>query len=192
MSDIDRFGALVIGPGLGRAPATVDAAARTIAVATVPTVVDGDALYAIAADESGALAALRERPAATVLTPHDGEFERLAGKPPGANRVGDVRRLADDTGAVVLLKGAVTLVAAPGGPTYFMVDGDARLATAGTGDVLSGIIGALLAMGASALEAAAGGAWIHARAGANMAQLGLVAGDVIAAIPLVLENLSTT
>ena len=83
-------------------------------------------------------------------------------------------------------------VPAPGGPTYFMVDGDARLATAGTGDVLAGTIGALLAMGAPALEAAAAGAWIHARAGDTMDPRGLVAGDVIAAIPLVLNSLSAS
>jgi NAD(P)H-hydrate epimerase len=190
VSDLDRFGALVIGPGLGRQPATVDAATRTIAVAAVPTVVDGDGLYAIASDESGALSALSERPAATVLTPHDGEFERLTGSPPSVNRIADVRTLADRTGAVVLLKGAATIVAAPGGPTYLMVDGDARLASAGTGDVLAGIIGALLAMGVPAPEAAAGGAWIHAHAGARMAARGLVAGDVIAAIPDVLDSLT--
>ena len=187
LSDLARFRALVIGPGLGRQPATVEATTRTIALAPISTVADGDALYAIA--ESGALAALRDRRAATVLTPHDGEFARLTGAAPDADRVGAVRRLADSTRAVVLLKGPTTLVAAPDGPTYFMVDGDARLATAGTGDVLAGIIGALLAMGAPALEAAAGGAWIHARAGAKMAPQGLVAGDVIAAIPLVLNNL---
>ena len=192
LSDIERFGALVIGPGLGREPATIDAAVRTVAVAPVPTVVDGDALYALAADESGALAALRERPAPTVLTPHDGEFARLTGAPPSTDRVGDVRRLADESGAVVLLKGPTTLVAAPGGPTYFMVDGDPRLATAGTGDVLAGAIGALLAMGVPATEAAAAGSWIHARAGAKMAPLGLVAGDVIAAIPFVLNSLSAS
>jgi NAD(P)H-hydrate epimerase len=89
----------------------------------------------------------------------------------------------------VLLKGPTTIVAEPGGRAYFVADGDARLATAGTGDVLAGIIGALLAMGVPPLKAAAGGAWIHARAGAKMAPLGLVAGDLIAAIPPVLNSL---
>lgn len=190
LSDLGRFGALVIGPGLGRGPATIDAARRTIELAEVPTVVDGDALYAIADGAAGAIASLRERAAPTVLTPHDGEFARLTGAPPSDDRVGDVRRLADGTGAVVVLKGPTTLIAAPGGPAYFMVDGDARLATAGTGDVLAGIIGALLAMGAPAREAAAAGAWIHARAGATLAPRGLVAGDVVAAIPSVLDGLS--
>jgi NAD(P)H-hydrate epimerase len=79
------------------------------------------------------------------------------------------------------------VVAAPGGRTYFVVDGDERLATAGTGDVLAGIIGALLAMGMEPERAPAAGAWIHARAGAKMAPRGLVAGDLIAAIPAVLN-----
>jgi ADP-dependent NAD(P)H-hydrate dehydratase / NAD(P)H-hydrate epimerase len=192
LSDIDRFGSLVIGPGLGRQPATIDAAVRTIALAELPTVVDGDGLYALASDDSGGPAALRERTAATVLTPHEGEFAQLTGASPSADRVADVRRLADSTGSVVLLKGPTTIVAEAGGRTYFVVNGDARLATAGTGDVLAGIIGALLAMGVPALEAAAGGAWIHARASAKMAPLGLVAGDLIAAIPLVLNLLAAS
>jgi NAD(P)H-hydrate epimerase len=180
----------VIGPGLGRQAATVDAAVRTIALADLPTVVDGDGLYAIAGDDTGGAAVLRERAAATVLTPHEGEFAQLSGATPSADRVADVRKLAETTGSVVLLKGATTIVAEPGGIAYFVVDGDARLATAGTGDVLAGIIGALLAMGASPLEAAASGAWIHARASAKMAPLGLVAGDLIAAIPPVLNSLA--
>ena len=190
LSDIDRFGALVIGPGLGREAATIDAVVRTVALAGLPTVVDGDGLFAIGSDDTGGLAALGDRPAATVLTPHEGEFARLTGMPPRADRVADVRRLADTTGCVVLLKGPSTIVAEPGRRTYFIVDGDARLATAGTGDVLAGIIGALLAMGAPPIEAAAGGAWLHACAGAKLAPLGLVAGDLISAIPHVLNSLA--
>ena len=127
LSDIDRFGSLVIGPGIGRHATTVDAVVRTIAVADLPTVVDGDALYAIADGDTGGLAVLRGRDAPTVLTPHDGEFARLTGAPPSADRVADVRRLAEDTRSVVLLKGPATIVAEPGGRAYFVVDGDARL-----------------------------------------------------------------
>jgi NAD(P)H-hydrate epimerase len=189
LSDIDRFGSLVIGPGLGRQAATLDAAVRTITLGNVPTVIDGDGLYAIA-DDTGGAAVLRERRAPTVLTPHEGEFAHLTGASPGTDRLTDVRRLAAGAESVVLLKGPTTIVAEPDGRTYFVVDGDARLASAGTGDVLAGIIGALLAMGVPALEAAAGGAWVHARAGAKMAPLGLVAGDLIAAIPPVLNDLA--
>ena len=85
LSDIDRFGALVIGPGLGRQAAMVDAVVRSVAVADRATVVDGDALYAIGND-SGGLAVLRDRTAPTVLTPHDGEFAQLTGAPPGPDR----------------------------------------------------------------------------------------------------------
>ena len=191
LSDIERFGSLVVGPGLGRHAATVDAVVRTVALAQRVTVVDGDGLYAIGNDDTGGLAALRHRAAPSVLTPHDGEFAQLTGAPPGADRVGDVRRLAADTRSVVLLKGPTTIVAEPGGRVYFVVDGDSRLATAGTGDVLAGIIGALLAMGTLPLEAAAAGAWIHARAGAKIAALGLVASDLIAAIPPVLNGLAS-
>jgi NAD(P)H-hydrate epimerase len=190
LNDIDRFGSLVIGPGLGRQPATVDAAVRTIGLAERPAVVDGDGLYALASDDSGGPATLQARSAPTVLTPHDGEFELLAGAAPSADRVGDVRRLAEASGSVVLLKGSPTIVAGPDGVAYFVTNGDARLATAGTGDVLSGVIGALLAMGASPHAAAAGGAWIHASAGARAIALGLVASDLIAAIPAVLDSLA--
>ena len=89
----------------------------------------------------------------------------------------------------MLLKGPTTVVAAPDGRVRVVVDGDARLATAGTGDVLSGVIGALLARGVPPLEAAAGGAWLHARAGAAGPADGLVASDLVDALPEVLEGL---
>jgi NAD(P)H-hydrate epimerase len=189
LADLSRFGALVIGPGLGRRPATVDATLRTIAEADVPVVIDGDALFAVADADTGGVERLTGRPSVTVLTPHDGEFQRLAGGPPGPDRVAAARRLAEASRAVVLLKGPVTVVADPEGRACVVVDGDQRLATAGTGDVLAGIIGALLAMGAGAREAAAAGAWLHARAGSLLPPLGLVAGDLIDAIPRALESL---
>ena len=87
LADLSRFGAVVIGPGLGLAPATVDEARKVIAGAPCPIVVDGDGLTAIATAPGGAAAALRERHAATVLTPHDGEFARLSDGPPGGRSV---------------------------------------------------------------------------------------------------------
>jgi NAD(P)H-hydrate repair Nnr-like enzyme with NAD(P)H-hydrate dehydratase domain len=104
----------------------------------------------------------------TVLTPHAGEFARLAGSPPGDDRVAATRKLADRVGATVLLKGNVTIVAEPGGRVYLNPAGQSWAATAGSGDVLSGIIGALLAAGLPAGEAAAAAAFVHARA-ANLA-----------------------
>ncbi len=189
LDDIERFGALVIGPGLGRHPATVDATVRTVGDCTVPVVVDGDALFAFADAEAGGTARLMARSAATVLTPHEGEFTRLTGSSPGRDPIGAALELAEASGATVLLKGPTTIVASPGGRVHLVVDGDQRLATAGTGDVLAGIIGALLAMQVPAAEAAAAGAWLHARCGAALAPLGLVAGDLIAAIPHVLDSL---
>ena len=118
-----------------------------------PVVVDGDGLTALGesvADVTGG----RSGPA--VLTPHEGEFARLAGEPVGADRLAVVRSLAAATGAVVLLKGPTTVVAAPDGAVLVTTTGDARLATAGTGDVLTGVIAALLAGGLEPLRAAAG------------------------------------
>ena len=88
----------------------------------------------------------------------------------------------------MLLKGSVTVVAEPSGEVRVVATGDARLATAGTGDVLSGVIGALLAQGVPALEAAAAGAWLHGRAAAHGPVHGLVAGDVVDLLPLALAE----
>jgi NAD(P)H-hydrate epimerase len=98
--------------------------------------------------------------------------------------------LAARTGAVVLLKGPTTVVAAPDGQVRIVTAGDARLATAGTGDVLSGIVGALLARGLAPLDAAAAGAWLHARASALGPAVGLVAGDLIELLPEALAEVS--
>jgi hydroxyethylthiazole kinase-like uncharacterized protein yjeF len=154
-----RVQSWVVGPGLGTDGA--GAAALWFALgADVPVLVDADALTILAAHPD--LVAGRSAP--TVLTPHAGEFARLAGQPPGADRVTAARRLADAFGATVLLKGNVTVIAEPGGPVYLNPAGQSWAATAGSGDVLSGIIGALLAAGLPAGEAAAMGAFVHARA----------------------------
>jgi NAD(P)H-hydrate repair Nnr-like enzyme with NAD(P)H-hydrate dehydratase domain len=107
---------------------------------------------------------LADRKAPTVLTPHAGEFARLAGSPPGDDRIAATRRLADQFGATVLLKGNITVIAEPGGLAYVHPAGQSWAATAGSGDVLSGIIGALLAAGLPAGEAAACAAFVHASA----------------------------
>ena len=154
-----RVQAWAVGPGLGTDEA--GAAALAFALETdLPVIVDADALTILAAHPD--LVAGRRAP--TVLTPHAGEFERLAGAPPGSDRVAATRKLADRLGATVLLKGNVTIVAGPGGPVYLNPAGQSWAATAGSGDVLSGIIGALLAAGLPAGEAAAAAAFVHARA----------------------------
>jgi hydroxyethylthiazole kinase-like uncharacterized protein yjeF len=126
---------------------------------------------------------------AVVLTPHEGEFARLAGEAPGPDRLAAVRRLAASTGCTVLLKGSTTIVAEPGGDVLVTTTGDARLATAGTGDVLTGVIGALLAQGLSPSQAAAAGAHLHGRAGAVGSAHGLVASDLLDRLPIAFEEL---
>jgi NAD(P)H-hydrate epimerase len=182
-----RFQALVIGPGLGTGAPTDTAIRDTVARVDLPAVVDGDALTALGDD---VVAVVRGRSSATVLTPHDGELARLTGARPGPDRLAVVRRLADDTGAVVLSKGPSTVIAGPDGQVRIVTAGDARLATAGTGDVLSGIIGALLARDLPPLEAAAAGAWLHARAGALGPARGLVASDLLDHLPAALAEVA--
>lgn len=184
--ELHRFRALVVGPGLGTSMATQGGVRLLLGSAPVPAVVDGDALTAVGRDH----AVVRDRVAATVLTPHDAEYERLMGAAPGRDRLGAARALAAETGAVVLLKGATTVVADPSGVVRLATAGDARLATAGTGDVLSGVIGALLARGVAPLDAAAAGAWLHGRAAAQGPRQGLVASDLLGLLPTVLDEAS--
>jgi NAD(P)H-hydrate epimerase len=185
----DRFHAVVIGPGLGRVDDTAKNTRQVVVQTPLPVVVDGDALFALAWNAQGAAALLREREAPTVLTPHDGEFQLLTGAPPGPDRIAAARRLAVDTDSVVLLKGPATVVAEPGGEVLVVRAGDERLATAGTGDVLAGIIGALLAMKLDPFAAAAAGAWIHGRAAMLGPAAGFVAGDLPDLVPQVLGTL---
>jgi hydroxyethylthiazole kinase-like uncharacterized protein yjeF len=190
IEDLLRYHALVIGPGMGREEYTVDSVRETVLAAPIPVVIDGDGLFAMAWNESGAASVLRRREAPTVLTPHDGEFGLLTGARPGADRILAARRLAADTRSVVLLKGPTTVVAGPDGDVRLVVAQDSRLATAGTGDVLSGIVGALLATAMTPLHAATAAAWIHADAARRGPRVGLVAGDLVDALPAVLEDLS--
>jgi hydroxyethylthiazole kinase-like uncharacterized protein yjeF len=189
-ASLDRFQSLIIGPGLGRDEATVASIRKVVATSPVPTVIDGDGLFALAWSTDGAASALRDREAPTVLTPHDGEFALLAGAKVGPNRIMETRLLAFELGVVVLLKGPATVIADPDGRVLVVTAGDDRLATAGTGDVLSGIVGAALAQGVPAFEAAAAGAWIHGRAGRLGTRRGLIASDLLALIPRVLDSLA--
>jgi hydroxyethylthiazole kinase-like uncharacterized protein yjeF len=189
MEQLGRIGALVLGPGLGRGAPAVAAVHHLVGSAPVPLVVDGDGLSALGA-QAAEVVARRGTGAVPVLTPHDGEFARLAGEPPGPDRIAAARALAGAVGAIVLLKGPTTVVAHPDGRVRLNVAKDARLATAGTGDVLSGVIGALLAQGVDAFDAAAAGAWLHARAAQEGPALGLIASDVVEALPAALAAVS--
>ena len=186
---LERFGALLIGPGLGRADTNVTDLAALAGRACVPLLIDGDGLVALAAIGDGP-ALMRSRRAGTILTPHDGEYRTLMGESPGTDRMDAARRLATHWCSVVVLKGATTTVASPTGSVRIVTEGDERLATAGTGDVLSGIISALLAAGLEPFDAAAGGAWIHGHAGRMLRSAGLVASDLLGAIPAVLGELA--
>jgi NAD(P)H-hydrate epimerase len=184
--------AVVVGPGLGTGAAVAEEIRAVIAGTTVPMVIDADALRALG-DTGSARAVLDKRNAPSILTPHDGEYARIAGSPPGDDRLEAARRLAHATGAVVLLKGPLTAVASPDGsgaaPDVLLSDsGGPALATAGTGDVLSGVIGAFCARGVGALEAAALGAHVHGRAAAHGPGQGLVAGDLPGLVARVLTE----
>ena len=169
----DRLHALVIGPGLGRDDETIACVRSLLNAFDKPVIIDADGLFALG---DGSL--LKTRTAPTVLTPHDGEFKRLTGHSPREDRMQDVRELASSTGSVVLLKGSKTTVASPDGQVWFSNTGSPRLATAGTGDVLSGVVGAFLAQGMQPDQAAACGAFVHGRAAQRGYSQGLVAGDL--------------
>ncbi len=181
-SDLERAGAVAIGPGLGRA-SEAQALVRALLEATrVPAVVDADALFALEPVD-------REAP--VVLTPHAGELARLLGMESdwvSAHRLEAAVRGAERFAAVVVLKGADTIVAEPGGRTVVCDTGPPSLATAGTGDVLTGVIGAFLAKGLEATDAAIAGAVAHGLAARAVPfQAGLIASDVLETLPSVLE-----
>ena len=180
-------GALALGPGLGRRERAVSFARSLAREAQIPMVLDADGLNA----HAGHLSDLSRRTAATVLTPHAGELGRLLQLDSAAierERLRHVRDAAAQSQAVVVLKGDDTLVADPSGRVAVSPGGAHGLATAGTGDVLTGVIGAVLAQGLDAFSAAAAAVWLHVQAGREAARRvggaeGVIATDVIAALP---------
>jgi NAD(P)H-hydrate epimerase len=190
LASLDRFHSLVIGPGLGRTDDVAEQTRRALLEAPVPVVIDGDGLFAMAWNVDDAAKLLRRRSTPTVLTPHDGEYALLTGAKPTSDRFAEARRLAVASNSVVLLKGSTTVVAEPLGCVLVVTTGDARLATAGSGDVLAGIIGALLAAGVPAFHAAAAGAWLHGEAANRAPAYGLIASDIADRLPAVWGTLS--
>lgn len=184
-----RLNALVLGPALG-----VHAATRAMVAVAVQArrslVLDADALTSFEGLASELHGAFRHAP--TVLTPHGGEFSRLFKDHPDildpASKIERTRRAAAYTGAVVLLKGADTVIAAPDGRAAINGNGTPYLATAGSGDTLCGLIAGLMAQGVPAFEAACAGAWIHAEAGASFGP-GLISEDLADLVPGVLRGL---
>jgi ADP-dependent NAD(P)H-hydrate dehydratase / NAD(P)H-hydrate epimerase len=183
-SEAGRVQAWVVGPGIGTDDASAELL-RDVLAQDVPVLVDADGLTLLAQDKD----LVRRRTAPTVLTPHDREFERIAG-PVGADRVGAARRAAADLGVTMLLKGNATVVAEPGGAVWVNPTGTPWLATAGSGDVLSGLGGALLAGGLAPGEAAAVAAYLHGRAGAIAADgVTTTAAGVLEALPEAFRDL---
>jgi len=177
----ERAGALALGPGLGRTEEAKQLVRRLLEETELPAVVDADALFGFERVE---------RDAPTVLTPHSGELGRLLEVEAAwvdAHRLEAVGRAVERFRCVVLLKGSETIVAAPGGRTLISV-GTPRLATAGTGDVLTGIVGGFLAKQMEPQLATAAAARAHADAALAVPhERGLVASDVIAQLPGVLD-----
>jgi NAD(P)H-hydrate epimerase len=181
-----RGGALVVGPGMGRTDPTVALIRDLAGAAKVPLVLDADGLNA----HAGRLDGLRARTAPTVLTPHGGELGRLLeteSAEVNARRLHHARAAAEAAGAIVVLKGDDTLVVAPDGRVGVSPGGAPGLATAGTGDVLSGVLAAMLAKDVEPFTAACAGVLLHVRAGREAAARhggpgGVVATDVIAAL----------
>jgi yjeF C-terminal region, hydroxyethylthiazole kinase-related/yjeF N-terminal region len=177
-----RRNAVLIGPGAGASERTRRRVLEILALGRT-TILDADALTVFRGDP-GALFGAITGPA--VLTPHDGEFARIFD--PAGDRLIRARRAAAASGAVVLLKGSDTVIAAPDGRAAINANAPPDLATAGSGDVLAGTILGLAAQGLPAFEAACAAAFIHAR-GAAVVGRGLIAEDVIEAIPAVLTGL---
>ena len=177
---------LALGPGLGTHRETVDLVKRLLRDVSIPTVLDADALNALAG-ETDRLKALS---APAVITPHPGEFCRLTGAEVGAvlkDPIGAATNLADVVGVTVILKGAPTVVAVPGNGAFVNPSGNAGMATGGAGDVLTGLLGALIGQGLEVARAAILGVYMHGLAGdiasETLGQAGLIAGDIVAALP---------
>jgi hydroxyethylthiazole kinase-like uncharacterized protein yjeF len=190
MLNPEHFNAIAFGMGAGTHEETAQLLKVLIQNTAVPLVLDADALN-ILAEEKTWMAFL---PSRTILTPHPGELDRLCGKASNSfDRWQNARNLAVKTGCIVVLKGASTRICLPDGQTYFNSSGNAGMATAGAGDVLSGIIAALLAFGYSEWQAAVLGVFAHGMAGdfaeSQKGKTALIAGDVIEALPLVWKEM---
>lgn len=188
----ESVNAVVAGPGWGNGDEWADVLQGLISIGNKPLLLDADALNLL----KSKVDLLKERKLPAVLTPHPGEMSRLTGigiEEINNNRVEVAAKAAKEWNAVVVLKGAGTVIASPHGNITINNTGNAGMATAGSGDVLAGVIGALLAQGMDPFEAAVLGCWVHGRAGDQAAEevgeISLIASDIIKFIPQVIESL---
>ncbi len=193
LESLSSFDVLALGPGLGTAPGTVSAVRRLVSEAPLPLVLDADGLNGVA----GRPSVLEERDGPAVITPHPGELGRLlgvSGAEVQSDRLGSARKAARRFGCHVVLKGANTVIVEPGGRAYFHPLALPELATAGSGDVLTGCLAAMVAQGLEILAAAQCAVMVHGKA-AQLASsvvggVGMIAGDVVSHLPLALNGLA--
>lgn len=181
----------VIGPGTSRDPSTQALLRRMAREAPTPVLIDGDGLTAISVDP----AVIRTRQTATVLTPHLGEMARLTGLSVAEitqDRIGVLQRTCRDLGAIIVLKGAHSLIGYPDGRVFINLTGNAGMATAGSGDVLTGMIAAAAGLGLPVEEAVRTGVALHGLAGdiaaANVGQDGMTAETILTSVPAALQR----
>jgi len=185
-----KYSAIAIGPGLSENPSTQRLILRIIETSPMPLIIDADALNALHRN----LNILTKTNTVKILTPHPGEMSRLTGKKKTIiekNRKNTADTFAKKYHCTLLLKGAETVIASPGKRTYTNTTGNSGMATAGSGDVLTGMIAAFVAQGLSAFDATKYGAYLHGKAGdlaaKNKTRLSMIASDIIEYIPRVLK-----
>lgn len=185
LTRLPQMDAVLVGPGLGQSEGTLAVVREVLENAQCPVVVDADGINVLSAHRD----LLRGRKSPTILTPHDGEFARLGGVI-GEDRMAAAAALAEELGCTVLLKGHETCIT-DGTDGYLNPTGNPGMAVGGSGDVLAGVITALLGAGLPPLEAAACGAWLHGAAGdrcaAELGQYGMLPTDMLSALPRLMK-----
>lgn len=185
LTRLPQMDAVLVGPGLGQSEGTLAVVRAVLENAQCPVVVDADGINVLSAHRD----LLRGRKLPTILTPHDGEFARLGGVI-GEDRMSAAAALAEELGCTVLLKGHETCIT-DGTDGYLNPTGNPGMAVGGSGDVLAGVITALLGAGLPPLEAAACGAWLHGAAGdrcaAELGQYGMLPTDMLSALPRLMK-----